>query len=218
MVGVDILSLRDSLRIRRGEGLEGGGDGVDQGIEGSGRGLAQEGLQLGEPLLDRVEIGAVGRQVEQTGFGVFDRRPDALDLVARQIIEDDDIALLEFGNEELLDPGAELLAVDRAVEGARRNETVLPQRADEGRRLPMAPRNRRDQALAARASAVEPGHLGRGAGFVDKHQIVRPPFGLLRPPLLASFRYVGAVLLCGALRLFLSVSPRCRTRAHGSRR
>jgi hypothetical protein len=91
---------------------------------------------------------------------------------------------------------------------ARGDETALPQRADEGGRLPMTPRNRRDQAFAARASAVEPGHFGRCAGFVDKHQIWRSPFALLRPPLLARFGYVGAVLLCGALRLFLSVSPR----------
>ena len=174
----------------------------------------QGGLQSGEPLLDRVEIGILRRQVEQTGFGALDRRSDAVDLVARQIVEDDDIAWLELGNEELLDPRAELFAVDRAVEGARRDETLLPQRADEGRRLPMAPGNRRNQPLAARASAVEPGHLGRGAGLVDKHQIVRPPFGLLRPPLLARFGYVGAVLLGGALRLFLSVSPRWRSRAH----
>ena len=70
----------------------------------------------------------------------------------------------------------------------------------------MAPWNRRDEPLAARASAVKPGHFGRCAGFVDKHQIVRAPFGLPRPPLLARFRDVGAVLLCGALRLFLRVS------------
>ena len=128
--------------------------------------------------------------------------------MALQIVEDNDIAGAQLGNEELLDPGAELLAVDRPVEGARRNQTVLPQRAEEGRRLPMAPRNRRDQALAARASAVEPGHFGRCAGFIDKDQIVWSPLGLLRPPLLARFRYVDAVLLGGALRLFLSVSPR----------
>jgi hypothetical protein len=72
----------------------------------------------------------------------------------------------------------------------------------------MTPRNRRDEALAARASAIEPGHFGRCAGFVNKHPIVRLPFALLRRPLLARFRDVEAVLLCGALRLFLSVSPR----------
>ena len=128
--------------------------------------------------------------------------------MAWQIVEDDDVALLEFGNEELLDPGAEGLAVDRAVERARRDQTILSQRADEGRRFPMAPGNRRDETFAARASAIEPRHFRRCAGLVDKHQIIRAPFGLLRPPLLASFRYFDAILLRGALRLFLSVSPR----------
>jgi len=35
----------------------------------------------------------------------------------------------------------------------------------------MAPGNRRDEALAARASAIEPRHLGRCAGLVDKHDV-----------------------------------------------
>ena len=84
-------------------------------------------FRLPPPLLDRVEIGAVGRQVKQSGAGVLDRRSNALYLVAPQIVQDDDIAGLELGSEELLDPGAELLAVDRPIEGARRNQTVLPQ-------------------------------------------------------------------------------------------
>ena len=67
----------------------------------------------------------------------MDRRSDALDPVARYIIQDDDVALLHLGNEELFQSSAELLAVHRAVERARRDETVLPQRADEGGRLPM---------------------------------------------------------------------------------
>ena len=169
---------------------------------------AQQGFEFSEPLLDRVEIGAAGRQGEQTGAGVFDGHSDACDLMARQIVQHHDIAGLELGNQELLDPGAERLAVHWPVEGARRDETVMPQRADEGGRLPMTPRNRRNETLAARASAGEPGHFGRGAGFVDKDQVVCSPFGLLRPPSPARFRNVGAVLLCGALRLFLSVSPR----------
>ena len=43
-----------------GEGFEGAGDGCNQGVEGSCRGFAQERFELGEPLLDRVEIGAIG--------------------------------------------------------------------------------------------------------------------------------------------------------------
>jgi hypothetical protein len=45
-------------------------------------------------------------------------------LWVRQIVEDDDIAGLELENEERLDPGAELLAVRRPIERARRDETV----------------------------------------------------------------------------------------------
>ena len=75
-----------------------------RGVEGWRGGFAQEGFELGEPLLDRVEVGAVGGQGQETRAGVFDRCPDALDPVARQIVEDDDIPSLELGNEELLDP------------------------------------------------------------------------------------------------------------------
>src|ERR1700761_2828992 len=126
--------------------------------------------------------------------------------MAPQIVQHHDIVGLKLGNEEPLDPGAELLAVHWSVEGARRDKTVMPQHGDEGGRLSMTPRNGRDEALAVRASAAEPRHFGRCAGFVDKHQIVRSPFGLPRSPLLARLRNVGAVLLCGALRLFFSVS------------
>jgi hypothetical protein len=74
---------------------------------------------------------------------------------------------LSGGNEELLDPGAELLAVDRPVECARRDETVLPQRAYEGRRRPMAPRNGRDEALAAVIGLLQSG----GLGVTDEHRL-----------------------------------------------
>ena len=40
-------------------------DGVPETVDGSFSGLAQEGLQLGEGVLDRVEVGAVGRNIEQ---------------------------------------------------------------------------------------------------------------------------------------------------------
>ena len=52
IIGVDILSLRDSLRIRAGRRFERAGDGVDQGVEGSRCSIAQQGLELGKPLLD----------------------------------------------------------------------------------------------------------------------------------------------------------------------
>ena len=70
-------------------------------------GLAQQVLELGEDLLDRVEIGAVGRQEDQLA-----RRPlrmaarTALALVAAEIVHDHDVAGLSVGSEHLLDIGA----------------------------------------------------------------------------------------------------------------
>jgi hypothetical protein len=43
----------------RGEGLEVAGDGVADGVGGAGRGFAQEVLELGEELLDGVQVGGV---------------------------------------------------------------------------------------------------------------------------------------------------------------
>src|SRR5713226_4017470 len=50
------------------------------------------------------------------------------------------------------------------------------------RDLPMAERGLGQQAPAARRAAVEPGHLGAGAGLVDKDELVGIDEGLRRPP------------------------------------
>lgn len=41
-------------------------------MNGSRLGLAEQGLELGEDLFDRVEVGGVGRQVEEAGAGGTD--------------------------------------------------------------------------------------------------------------------------------------------------
>ena len=50
------------LRTNLGEGF---GDCCDEGFDGPGGGLSQQGFELGEELFDRVEVGAVGRQVDE---------------------------------------------------------------------------------------------------------------------------------------------------------
>jgi hypothetical protein len=60
--------------------------------------------------------------------------------VAGEIVEDDDIARLEGGDQELLDIGLEFLAVDRAIEEAGRLDPVMPQGGQEGERAPTAMR------------------------------------------------------------------------------
>ena len=75
-----------------GEVVEEVADAAPEGVDGALCGLAQERLQFGEDLLDRVEVRRVRRQVEEAGASGLDRAADARDLVGRQVVEDDDIA------------------------------------------------------------------------------------------------------------------------------
>src|ERR1700693_1801950 len=63
---------------------------------------SQKGFELGKGGLDRVEIRAVGWQVEQPGAGVFDCLADPGDLVGTEIVHDDDVATYQRGNQNLL--------------------------------------------------------------------------------------------------------------------
>ena len=141
-------------------------DGVPQAVDGALGGLAQEGLELGEGLLDRVEIGRVGRQVTQLGAARLDRRADADDFVRGEVVHHYDVALHQHWCQHLLDPGEEDRAVHGTVEDVGGDEAARGQPTDEGRALPMAVRDRAVQALAARAAAVASRHVGGGAGLV----------------------------------------------------
>ena len=68
-----------------------GANGRPEGLEGAGGGFSEQGLELGEDLLDGVEVRAVGRQVAQLSAGRFDGRLDAGDLVRAQVVHDHDV-------------------------------------------------------------------------------------------------------------------------------
>jgi len=78
----------------------------------------------------------------------------------------------------------------------------------------VAERGLRQQALAAWRATVEPGHLGAGAGLVDKDELVGIDEGLRRLPDAAPGGNIRPVLLGGAERLFLNDKPRRSTADH----
>lgn len=159
-------------------------------------------LELGEDLLDRVEVRAVGRQEEAVGADGADRLPDSFALVAAEVVEDDDIAGPEGGSQELLHIGAEALAVDRSVEDAGRVDPIDPEGSEEGERAPAAMRRLADQAFAARPPAPERGHIGLGPGLVDEDEPPRVDRRLPGAPSGAAARDVGAVLFTGERGFF----------------
>ena len=88
--------------------LEQATEGVPERVTGAGGSFAQERLQLGEGLLDRVQVGGVGRQVERARSTCRpDRLGDAGHLVSGQVVHDHDIARGQLRHEHLLDVGAE---------------------------------------------------------------------------------------------------------------
>ena len=132
------------------------------GLNGARVGLAQQGLELGEDLLDRIEIGRVARQEEQLGAGAADQAARRLALVTAEIVHDDDIAGAEGRHQELLEISARAGAVDRAVDDAGRGDAVVTQRRQKGQRAPAPLRHLGDQAGPAAAAPVPAGHVGLG--------------------------------------------------------
>lgn len=72
-------------------------------IDGALFGAFQEPLELGKRLLNRVEVWAVGWQVDERGTRRLNRFLDADSLVAGQVIHDHDVAWVERRQQMLLD-------------------------------------------------------------------------------------------------------------------
>ena len=111
-------------------------------------GLSKQGLELGEDLFDGVEVGGVFRQEHQAGSDIPDRLAHRLSFVGSEIVEDDDVARLQSRHEELIDIGAETLAVDGSVKQAGRVDAIVAQGGEERRGLRLALRNLVDEALS----------------------------------------------------------------------
>src|SRR5215217_7620965 len=187
-----------------------GADRVPESILSSCRRLPEQSLELGEELLDWVEIRGIGRQVKHTGPGRPDRLLDPGDLVKGEIVHRDPVARLQRRCQHLLDVGAERRTGHRPIEHKRRDDAARPQARHDGRGLPMTRRHRIDQALASWTPAGEAGHRCGGGGLVDEDEALRIHVTLPHPPAAAVPGHVGPILLGRSQALFLcDRSSRC---------
>jgi len=121
--------------------LEKRSDALPRRFDGSFGCFAHQVFELGEHLLDGVEVWAVRRQEQQPCAAAANGGTDCIASVTSEIIHDDYVAGLESRNQELLDIELEGFAIDRPIEHTRRNDPVMAQGGKEGHRLPVAMRD-----------------------------------------------------------------------------
>ncbi len=155
-------------------------------------------------MLDGVQVWAVGWQKDQSGACVTDRLAHGLALVASQIVEHDDVAMAQCGDQALFDPCQKAAAVDGAIQDARGTNAIGPQTGDKGQRLPVAMRDFGDQALATRAPPADRRHVRLGPGLIDKDQARGVNLVLMAFPELPFARHVRTILFAGVQAFFYS--------------
>ena len=147
-------------------------------LDGSALSHAHPVLDLGEGLLDGVEIGGIGRQVPEPGAPGTDGAADLDGFVAAQIVHHHDVAGPDGVEQLLVYPGPEALAINRAVEDAGRDDPIMAQGRHEGHGAPMAMGRVAAQPPALYTPAADRGHVGLDPGFVDEHQALGVEMGL----------------------------------------
>ena len=170
--------------------------------DGAPLGAAHPMLDLGEGLLDGIEVGRVRRQEPEPGTGGSDDLADGSRFVTAEVVHDDDIARLQGGHELLFDISTEVVAVDWSVEDARCSEPVAAQSAEEGQSAPMTVRSKATQALAFGSPAAQRCHIGLDPCLVDEDELLRIETILPGPPSLAPACNVAACLLKSEQRFF----------------
>jgi hypothetical protein len=163
---------------------------------------AHQRFELRETELDRIEIWTVGRQVAQRGAGGFDRVLDAVDVMRREVIGDDDVAGRERGDQDLGDVGEKAVAVHRAVDHPRCGQSGDAQAGDKGAGLPARHGRVITDSVAAQAAPVPPQQIRRDAGFIEKDEARGVPRRRGGLPLLPRGRDVGPIVFGGAHRFF----------------
>lgn len=177
-------------------------DRVPKRRDGAASGGAQHRLQFGEHLLDRIEIGAVWREIEQLRPRLLDGLAHTGDLVGRKVVHDDHIARSQGGRQALLHVGEEGLSVHGAIQHQRGGQFVMTKTGDERRGFPMPVGRSAGDAFSPGAAPEPADHVRGCPGFIQKDQRGGIQLPLLFGPGGAGRCHVRAILLGGAQDFF----------------
>ena len=121
-------------------------------------------------MLDRIEIGRIRRQKYDQGARGFDERANASTLVGGEIVEDDDVAFAEFGENELLNVCFEDIAVHTAAKNQRSDETTQPDPSCQRHTVAPVFWYVSDGALSALRSSIGSCHREIDAALVEEEE------------------------------------------------
>jgi hypothetical protein len=79
------------------EGRDENADGLPEGINGARLDFSEQCFEFGEHLFNRIEIRRVGGQEQEPRACIADHAPDAITLVAVEVVHDDETPGLRLG-------------------------------------------------------------------------------------------------------------------------
>jgi hypothetical protein len=172
-------------------------------VECPGSPGAEERLEFGKRLFDRIEVGTIGREKPDVRADGFDRSTDLELFVDDEVIEDDDIAGAERRHEDLFDVGKKAHIIDRAIEDRRGADPIGGQGGDHGRRLPMTAARVLVQPGATRTATVAAQEIGGDAALVEKYVLAGVVHRQRVTPRAALRRDISPSLFVGVYGFFL---------------
>lgn len=176
--------------------------GVPECFLRSGGQASQQLLDLAEDHLDGIQIRAVWRQVMQFGLRAFNPFTNPRPFMAREVIQDHDVAGFQYRHEHLFDKRLEHLGVHAAVDYGGTGHTLASQRRDQGGGFPVPVRCLGMQTFAARRSAAKTRHIRGRPRFIDEDQSGRRDRPGPQAPVLTALNDIRAILLGRVQRFF----------------
>ena len=162
---------KPSRRILRSNRLDGQTDGLLEGLVGAGAEATQDGLELGEGLLDRRQVRGVGRQEEQGAAARRQGLADAGGLVSAQIVEDHHLPGPQPRRQFLADVPRKGLGIHGPLNQPWFVQSVGGKCRHQRGVVAVVARHRAARALVMRRPAIEARQGGVGAAFVDKDEL-----------------------------------------------
>lgn len=142
----------------------------------SGLGGSQNLLELRPSFFDWVEIGRIGRKIEELRACCLDLLLDAWHLVRTQVVHHHHVTRSQRRNQKMLDIGAKDLAVGGGGNGHGSHHAGQPQSGNQGDHAPMRFRRGFYNAHARRSTTVEARHGSRQASLIEKDKMFRLDF------------------------------------------